>query len=195
MSEITESKSKMNIRLMVMCAVFAALTAIGAFIKVPVPVVPFTLQFFFTTLAGLLLGRKYGSLSILLYIIIGLIGIPVFTEGGGISYVFKPTFGYIIGFCIGTYVTGVIAETKNGAVLSFKRLLGASFSGLAVVYICGMVYCYIISNFVIGSPIAIKPLIIYCFVLAVPGDIVLCVLASVVAKRIIPVLKRRGMTW
>lgn len=194
-SQMTETKSKLNIRAMALCAVFAALAAIGAFIKIPVPVVPFTLQFFFTTLAGLLLGKRYGSLSILLYIIIGLIGIPVFTEGGGISYVFKPTFGYIIGFCIGAYATGAITAGENGTNPSLKRLLCASFAGLAIVYACGMVYCYIISNFVIGSPIALKPLVIYCFVLAVPGDIVLCLLASVVAKRVIPVLKRKGLTW
>lgn len=92
-------------------------------------------------------------------------------------------------------MTGVIAAGKNEANPSLKRLLCASFAGLAAVYFCGMVYCYIISNFVIGSPIALKPLVVYCFVLAVPGDIVLCLLASVVAKRVISVLKRKGLTW
>jgi BioY family. len=76
---------------MILCAQFAALTAVGAFIRIPIPVVPFTLQYLFTMLAGLLLGGKYGGLSVLLYIFIGLIGLPVFTEGGGIGYVFKPS--------------------------------------------------------------------------------------------------------
>ena len=77
----------------ILCAMFVALIAIGAFLKIPVPVVPFTLQFLFTTLAGLLLGGKKGCLSVCLYIILGLIGLPIFAQGGGIGYLFQPSFG------------------------------------------------------------------------------------------------------
>ena len=94
---------------LILCSLFTALIAVGAFIKVPVPVVPFTLQFLFTTLAGLLLGSKKGAISVVAYMILGLAGLPIFSEGGGFWYVIKPSFGYIIGFCIGTYVTGLIA--------------------------------------------------------------------------------------
>ena len=93
-------------RSLVYCALFTALIAVGAFIKIPIPVVPFTLQYLFTMLAGILLGSRLGSLSVLAYMILGLIGLPIFSEGGGIGYVFKPSFGYIIGFCVGTFVTG-----------------------------------------------------------------------------------------
>ena len=68
-------------------AMFAALSAIGAFIRVPMPMVPFTLQLFFTTMAGLLLGGELGALSVGVYVLIGLLGLPVFTGGGGFSYV------------------------------------------------------------------------------------------------------------
>ena len=67
-------------------AMFAALSAIGAFIRVPMPMVPFTLQLFFTTMAGLLLGGELGALSVGVYVLIGLLGLPVFTGGGGFSY-------------------------------------------------------------------------------------------------------------
>lgn len=66
---------------LVMIAMFAALTAIGAFIKVPLPVVPFTLQIVFVLLAGSLLGSRNGLLSQSVYIGIGLVGLPVFTQG------------------------------------------------------------------------------------------------------------------
>ena len=66
-------------------AMFAALSAIGAFIRVPMPMVPFTLQLFFTTMAGLLLGGELGALSVGVYVLIGLLGLPVFTGGGGFS--------------------------------------------------------------------------------------------------------------
>lgn len=192
-TQTVNQNSKFGVRQIVLCALFAALTAVGAFIKIPVPVVPFTLQLLFSTLAGLLLGKRYGALSVLLYIVIGLIGIPVFTEGGGIQYIFKPTFGYIIGFCLGAFVTGAIAHSVPSP--SFLRLLAASFAGLVVVYVFGMVYFYLISNFVTGDAITFAKVFIYCFLLVVPGDILLCVVAAVISKRIIPVLRKRGLLW
>ena len=78
------------------CGLFTALIAVGAFIKIPIPVVPFTLQYLFTMLAGLLLGSRLGTVSVLSYMLLGLAGLPIFSEGGGLWYVFKPSFGYII---------------------------------------------------------------------------------------------------
>ena len=92
------------------CGLFTALIAVGAFIKIPIPVVPFTLQYLFTLLAGLLLGSRRGSLSVIAYVILGLAGLPIFSEGGGLWYIFKPSFGYLIGFCAGTFLTGYLAE-------------------------------------------------------------------------------------
>ena len=130
---------------MVLCGLFVALIAVGAFIKIPVPVVPFTLQVFFTMMAGIILGSKVGALSALIYMILGLVGVPVFAEGGGLWYVFKPSFGYIIGFVVGTYLTGYIVERLEE--LKFVKVLLAALAGLMVVYIFGMVYFYIISNY------------------------------------------------
>ena len=131
-------------RELVLCALFTALTAVGAFIKIPVPVVPFTLQFLFTMLAGLLLGGRLGAIS------------------------------------VGAYVTGkMAAKTSN-----FWHILGANLVGLIIVYGMGMVYYYIICNFVLGTPIGLWPLVLYCFLLAVPGDLCLCVLAAAVTVRL-----------
>ncbi len=171
---------------MIMCALFSALIAVGAFIKIPIPVVPFTLQFLFTMLAGLLLGSRLGAVSIAVYIILGLSGLPVFSEGGGFWYIIKPSFGYIIGFLAAGYCTGKIVERSKK--LSIGKLLLANFTGLAIVYGMGMLYFYMISNFVIHTPIGIGPLFLYCFILAVPGDICLCILAAFLAKKIKPLL-------
>lgn len=172
---------------LILCALFSALIAIGAFIKIPMPLVPFTLQTLFVIMAGLLLGSKLGSVSVLIYIIIGLVGIPVFTKGGGIGYIFQPTFGYLIGFSIGTYVTGLIVEKKKS--LSIKWLLIASFTGLMIIYLIGMTYYYFISNYYIKSPIGIKSLILYCFLLTIPGDIISCFIGVLLCQRLIPILK------
>ena len=173
----------------VLCSFFAALIAVGAFIKIPVPVVPFTLQFLFTSLAGLLLGSRYGAVSVMLYILLGLIGLPVFANGGGINYVLQPSFGYMPGFALGAFVTGRIAEKSPNP--SYSRLIIANFAGLLIVYALGMVYYALISDLYLGTPIGLWPLFVYCFVLAVPGDIVLCILGALLAKILIPMIEAR----
>lgn len=181
-------QSKITVNELIICSLFAALIAIGAFIKVPIPAVPFTLQFLFTNLAGLLLGKRLAAITIGVYIAIGLLGLPVFTSGGGIGYITQPTFGYIIGFLMGSFVAGYIVQKLKTSVI--KTFLIAGFANLIVVYIIGMVYYYFIANYYIGSPIGIGALIWYCFILAVPGDIVLCFISAVFGKRLLPLLKR-----
>ena len=176
---------------MILCAMFVAMIAAGAFIKIPIPVVPFTLQYLFTMLAGLLLGGKLGALAVGVYILLGLAGLPIFAQGGGIGYVFQPSFGYIPGFAAGAYITGVIANQKANP--SYPRLHAANFAGLGIVYLCGMVYYYLISNFHLGTPIGLWPLYLYCFLLAVPGDIVLCILGAVLGRRMIPIIRAEGI--
>ena len=185
-------KKKFTTRDLILCALFTALSAIGAFIRIPVPLVPFTLQITFTTLAGLLLGSKKGAISVAVYVLMGLIGIPVFTQGGGFSYVLKPSFGFLVAFIIGAFVTGLIVEKKQNP--SFLRILGASFAGMAFVYVLGAIYIYIICNFVINAPVSIGKTVMSCFVLVAPGNIALAILAALVAKRIIPILNRQNQS-
>lgn len=176
---------KIRTKDMAFIAIFTVLIVVGAFIKIPIPVVPFTLQFFFTNMAGVLLGKKRGAISVLLYMILGLIGLPIFASGGGVGYVFVPSFGYIPGFVVGTFVTGWIVEkTQKHSVLKY---ILAGFAGLILVYIVGMIYYYLIANYVIDTPIGLWPLFLYCFLLAVPGDIVLCILCGILAKSVRPV--------
>ncbi|MCR5168248.1 MAG: biotin transporter BioY [Oscillospiraceae bacterium] len=175
---------------MVLTAMFTALITAGTYIRIPVPVCPFTLQFLFTTLAGLILGKNRGAVATALYVILGLAGLPVFTGGGGIGYVLQPTFGYLIGFIVGSYITGAIAHNEKADA---KRILIGCFAGLAVVYAFGMLYYYIISAVYMHDPISVGALFLYCFVLAVPGDIALCLLSSALAKRLMPVIYAKGI--
>ena len=176
----------MKVQEMVYCGIFTTLIAAGAFIKIPIPVVPFTLQFLFTMLAGLLLGGRLGALCVAVYILLGLAGLPIFAEGGGLWYIVKPSFGYLIGFCLGSYVTGKMVEKHQKTTLT--RYFIANFTGLFIVYAIGMIYYYVISNFVIHTPIGLWPLFLYCFILAVPGDICLCTLAAFLARRLRTIL-------
>lgn len=181
-SEMKVSEKKISVKDMTLCGMFTVLIAVGAFIKIPIPVCPFTLQFFFTNMAGILLGRRRGAISVLIYTLLGLAGLPIFAEGGGLWYVLKPTFGYMIGFILGSWLTGALCAKKGWD--DPLHVFAASFAGLLVVYAAGMIYYYMIGNFVINSPIGLWPLFLYCFLLAVPGDIVLCVLSAATVKKV-----------
>ena len=78
--------------------------------------------------------------------------------------------------------------TEQRDTLTFGRILIANFAGLAIIYVMGMIYYYVICNYVIHTPIGLWPLFLYCFLLAVPGDICLCFLAAGLAKRLKPIL-------
>ena len=170
---------------MCLCALFTALICAGAFIKIPTPLLPVTLQTLFVTLAGLLLGGKKGAICVGIYVLTGLVGLPVFAEGGGFSYVLKPSFGYILGFILSAFITGKISEKKS----TFRDLLFSSFAGMVAVYAVGIVYFYFISTFYLGKEIEIRDLFLYCFLLTLPGDVVMCVLASTVGKRLKSIIK------
>ncbi len=88
-------------------AVFAALTGASAYVRIPFFPVPFTLQTLFVYLSGITLGKKYGMASQGLFLTLGLIGLPVFTGGGGPASVLQPTFGYLAAFPLAAWLAGV----------------------------------------------------------------------------------------
>ncbi|MBQ2402259.1 MAG: biotin transporter BioY [Lachnospiraceae bacterium] len=188
------NRTKWTIRDLAFCGLFAALIAVGAFIKITIPVQPvpmhFTLQFFFVLLAGLLLGARRALATVSTYLIIGLCGIPVFASGGGPSYLLKPTFGFLIGFAVGAYLVGKVYEKIRKR--TFGWLLFSAFWGLVADYACGMIYFYVCSNFVLNVAVSWKVVFINCFLLTVGEDFVLCILAAMLAKRLIPAFQRLG---
>lgn len=181
---------KYNAKTIVLCGLFSALAGIGAFIKFPIPYVPISLQSFFTTLAGLLLGSYLGAASVAVYIIIGLIGIPVFTQGGGLSYVFQPTFGYLLGFALGAFVTGKFVENKE---VSYFRSLIACIIGMLAIYAIGVPYFYVISNYFINKPIGVSLLFKACFLSTLPGDLIKCFICAYLATKLIPIIRKNNL--
>lgn len=179
-----------NTRNLILVAMFAALTAIGAFIKVPIPYVPFTLQYLFCALAGLILGSRLGALSQIVYVTIGLCGVPVFTEGGGISYIFKPTFGYLIGFIVASYIIGKIRE--NVVDLTFIKTIFTLLLGLFFIYLFGVVYLYISFNLYLGKNVSFYFAFFYGAVVCIAGDLVLTVFAAYISIKLLPILKKCG---
>ena len=131
----------MKIKSMAEISLFAVLSAVGARIMIPVPFVPFTLQTLVCMLAGFALGARKGAASQLLYMLMGLVGIPVFTSAAGPAAVFMPSFGYIPGFVCCAWICGALAERM------FARYFAAALLGVAATYAAGVAYLYVILNF------------------------------------------------
>jgi biotin transport system substrate-specific component len=173
----------MKIRPLVFTALFAALTALGAFLQIPVKPVAVTLQFLFTAMAGILLGRRYGALSQLVYVALGLVGLPIFTSGGGPGYVFQPSFGFLLGLIPCAWVIGYLSRKRDGALW----LAASCFGGLAVLYLVGIPYMVVILNAYLGKSMDLKAILMAGMVPFLPGD----ALKIAVASAVCPVLQRR----
>ncbi|MCM8817220.1 MAG: biotin transporter BioY [Candidatus Omnitrophica bacterium] len=115
--------------------IFALLTGVSAqiFIKLPFTPVPITGQVFMVLLSGVLLGKKHGCLSQMIYIVGGIAGIPWFS-GGKSGFLFIPTFGYIIGFVPAAWIVGYLYERN---VRNIRECIFAMLVGIAIIYLFG----------------------------------------------------------
>lgn len=177
---------------LVLVALFAALTAVGAFIKIPLPIVPFTMQPIVVFLAGSLLGSKRAFLSQIVYILVGLAGLPVFTQGSGLTYVFQPTFGYLVGFAIGAYMIGWVVEKVEKP--SRKRFIVANLVGTVVIYMIGATYLYAALNLWLDTPTTIAKVLSIGVFSTIGKDIALAVFTSLLGARLYPILKKKYAT-
>lgn len=178
-----ENHQLLDIKSMVLCSMFAALCAIGAFIQIPLPNLDyFTLQYIFVMLTGMLLGSKRGLVSLSTYVITGLVGFPVFAAGGGIVYLLKPTFGYLLGFILAAYITGFIVEKNNAD--NFLKFFIAGMAGFIVIYLLGFAYKYFILNFYLAIKTPIYMIFIAAFPIDMPGDFISTIFASILALKI-----------
>jgi len=183
---------KIKTRDMILVALFSALMAVGAYIKILFPLVPLSFQPFFCAFAGIILGSKLGALSQIIYTIIGLIGIPVFTQGGGVGYVLKPSFGFILGFIACAYVIGKVSETLK--TISLKNSLISVMSGLAVMNIIGVTYLYLIAKFYLGnSEMTLWDAISTGLLPFILKDIILYIVVAITATAVLPILKKAGL--
>ena len=156
----------MRARSLCLCALFAALTAVGAFLRIPFALSAITLQFFFTAMAGLLLGPRGGALSQAGYVLLGLIGLPVFTAGGGLGYVLHPSFGFLLGLIPAAWVIGRLARSTR----SFWRIALAALAGLAVLYAVGLPYMAMILNGYMGKGMDLSAILWAGMLPFLPGD-------------------------
>jgi len=161
---------------MIKAALMAALTAVGAFIMIPIGPVPITLQSFFVLLSGTLLGKKYGVFAQITYLLLGAFGLPIFSGGrGGLGVIAGPTGGFLISFAIAAWIAANCSRNKKK---DFFILAAAVLSN----YIIGSLYF----TFVTGTGIiAALNLTVIPFI---PGDLLkifmVLFLAPIIEKRL-----------
>ncbi len=125
----------LKLRGMVLASLFTALMAVGAYISIPVGPVPMVLQNMFVLLAGLLLGPAWATASVLLYLFLGAVGLPVFSGGGGgLAHFAGPTGGYLLGYLPAVAVTGAISRAGKSPFIS----AAAAITGDLLVYAAGV---------------------------------------------------------
>ena len=168
-------------------ALMAAVTVVAAQIAIPVPFspVPFTLQVLAVILAGLLLGPRYGALAMLVYLLVGAVGVPVFAQfSGGLGKLVGPTGGYLVSYPLAAAVAGLAAHTAANAPRS--RALTASFlygaAALAVIYIIGAAWLSVATGISVGVAVVqgVLPFVVF--------DLVKVGLAAAVAVATAPAI-------
>ena len=182
---------KLKTKEMILVSIFTALMVVGAFIRIPFPILPVTLQPFFCALAAILLGSRLGLISQIVYIVLGLAGLPVFAQGAGISYVFNPTFGFLLGFAVCAFVIGKIAEKLK--TINLKNLLISLIPGLAVLYVIGIAYMYFILGIYMKKPGITVSYIVITNIPYLIKDLVLFTIIAISIVSALPVIKKVGL--
>lgn len=167
---------------MVYASLMAALIAAGAYIAIPIGPIPIVLQNLFVILTGLLLGSRWGLAGILVYLLAGICGLPVFAGGtGGIGKFIGPTGGYLLGYIPAVYLIGVISERSQ------RRMwldAVAAIAGSVIVYCFGVSWLKVVSGMTLAKAMTVG---MYPFLI---GDVVKIAAAVVIAKSLRPMMQR-----
>ena len=168
---------KTSIKGIVYAALFGSLTAAGAFIVIPLPPVPMTAQTFFLNVAAILLGGPLGAVSQFIYVMLGVVGIPVFAGGkAGLGVIFGPTGGYLLGFIIAAFVVGTVNKMKKGAGIFWN--IFSMLIGMLIIYFLGSLQLALVAKMSFHKALAVGVLPF------IPGDIIKILLAAIVSLRL-----------
>jgi len=162
---------------------FVILTSLGAFVRIPLPFspVPITLQTFFVLLSAALLGSNLGTISQLSYLLLGVLGLPIFTgAGSGLFYLLGPTGGYIFGFVLAAFFVGKFIKYGQNNLLVIFVLLCA---GNLILLTCGVIWLKLLLGYEFTKLLSIG------FIPFLPGDLAKALVAAIIYLRLKPRLK------
>ncbi len=180
------NKVKSGILDIVFIALFTSLIAICSQISIPIGPVPFTLQTLGVFITAALLGWKKGTISVLVYILIGLVGVPVFAGfSGGIGSVASPAFGYVIGFIFTAIVVGLC-----------KNIFGNKIIPLVISMVIGLFLCYIVGTIwfmsvygITGTSVGLGAVLGWCVWPFIVPDVCKIAVAAILVNRLDKIIK------
>lgn len=165
-----------NVRSMALCALFAAITAVLSQLVIPIGPVPISMSTLAVLLAGGLLGARDGTISQLIYLLIGAVGVPVFSGfSGGLGKLASPTGGYIIGYIFMALVIGLLIPHCGNKL---RYIIPTFALGLLVCYAFGTVWYIALTHTGIGAAM------MACVVPFLPGDAVKIVLSALLTTKL-----------
>lgn len=173
-------------RNMVLAGVFAALTAVGGFLKIPFGPMSITLQTMLAALAGMVLGPQWGAASQVVYLALGLMGLPIFTMGGGLGYVLQPSFGFLLGFPLTAAVAGTLAGKRPAPL----RAAGAAAVGILAGYVIGTPYMGLVLNLYLNKGLDVWTVVKTGCLIYLPGEAVKVAATALVAPPLCRAVRR-----
>lgn len=187
----TVSRSHARLKSMVFVALMAAFLCIFSPISIPLPLVPITLQTFGVFLVSALLGWKRGTVAVLIYLLLGLIGLPVFSGwAGGFSSFATPSSGYIIGFLFTALLTGFLIDRFSRQFWMYPVAMAA---GLAVCYLFGTIWFLVYMNVWMSTPYSFWEAVLICVLPFLVGDAVKIAAATALSYPLRKQLVRNGV--
>jgi len=170
-----------QLKMTVYTSLFVAFIAIGAFIVIPIGPIPIVLQNMFVLLAGIILGPVWGLTCVAIYLLIGFVGIPVFSGGGaGIGKLFGPTGGYLLGYLPAVFVTAGISK---GLGKKMSSDIIAMVIGSLIIYAAGVPWLKAVTAMTYEKALAVG---MYPFLIP---DGLKIIAAAFIARTLRPVIK------
>lgn len=178
---------KTKTRSLILTALFAALMAVAGRVNIPVPgTMAISPQTMIAALSGMILGAKWGAAAQGVYLALGLAGLPIFTLGGGLGYVFQPSFGFLLGFPLTAAVAGWLTPERP----SHLRAALAAAVGILAGYAVGLPYMAVILNLYLQKGMSLWQIMQAGFLLYLPGECIKVAVAAIAAPPICRAVRR-----
>lgn len=178
-----------------MMAMMMALLIITAKLVIPLPLFDYlSLQIITIYLIYPLLGTKYGFIVTFSYLILGLIGLPIFASGGGIFYIFKPSFGFLLSFATFPLIQATLSKLFwRRKWLPLKKILIINYSGLLYLYLIGLLYKCLILFFYLKETNVLYSVLAVSTLIDLSCDILLVFVASLLTYKLLPLIHKHKL--
>lgn len=164
-------------------ALMTALTAFGSLVRISLLPVPFSLQSLFPLVAGTLFTPAAAALTQALYLLLGLLGLPLFSQGGGLAYLLQPTFGYLLAMPL-TAMAAAWGIRRLARPPQIRHLFGLLFGAAVFLLVFGTIWLYVSMRWVAGITLPLSRLLWIGFLPFLPGEALKALAAAWIGHRL-----------